>query len=270
MVAMVSTTLESKSIPKKIEPLLLPLWRDIPIPNLLRRIFLYIINYKFIVGVIGLIRNEKGEILLFKNTYYKDHPWTLPGGIVKQNSLTGALIDEIQDESGFIVEVKNVHGLVIDERRISILFDCEIVENNFKPSAEVLDFRFISPDDLNDVGVSSKEIIKYINNDDLDTKNDGIYNKKIRIIDFTGREFYNNKKMLERRLVNNGDIEPKKKIVKQNQKENEYYNKKGVFIFDIVPDEDIPLPPFAYETEPTEVNTNTTVTKQAKEEQQKS
>lgn len=50
------------------------LWKVLPIPKNLRSKIMWFTNDRFLVAVLGLITNEKDEILLLKHTY-RSEPW---------------------------------------------------------------------------------------------------------------------------------------------------------------------------------------------------
>ena len=62
-----------------------------------------LVQDQFLVGVTGVIFNEKNEVLLFKHTYRKQS-WSLPGGYLKAGEHPAeALEREIKEESGLVV-----------------------------------------------------------------------------------------------------------------------------------------------------------------------
>ena len=132
-----------------IKRLLLHFWRELPIPNWARNSVLVLTSYKFIVGVLAVIVDDQGRLLLFRHTYIKDTPWGHPGGGAKQENLSVALQRELMEESNFLIHVNDPIAIVHNgKRQINYLFACTLVEDNFKPSEEVEDYGFYPLDDL--------------------------------------------------------------------------------------------------------------------------
>lgn len=141
------------------------LWRVLPLPLRLRYLFLWIFNQKFLVGVDALIVNQDQEILLFDHSYRKDFPWGLPGGYLKRGEdPAGAAVREIKEESG--LKVRIIKPLVVDgaddSPRIDIVFLGVLDgEMDFKPSHEVTDVQFFSPERLPNLIHRQQEIIQH-------------------------------------------------------------------------------------------------------------
>lgn len=79
-------------------------WRKLGFPVGIQLFVMRIFQTQFLVGVTGIITNEKNEVLIFKHTYRQDPLWSLPGGYLKarEHPLEG-LEREIEEESGLIV-----------------------------------------------------------------------------------------------------------------------------------------------------------------------
>ena len=69
---------------------------------------------QFLVGVTGVILNEKKEVLLFHHTY-RQNEWGLPGGYIKaaEHPKEG-LEREIAEESGYIVSIDERYKIRTD------------------------------------------------------------------------------------------------------------------------------------------------------------
>ncbi|WP_431914174.1 NUDIX domain-containing protein [Micromonospora carbonacea] len=109
------------------------------------------------VGADVLIRNERGHVLLVNPRYKPD--WDLPGGMVEANETPHQAAErELREELG--VEVRAGRLLVVDwvaphgpwDDSLMFVFDCGTVTGEQARSlrladGELLEFRFISPDD---------------------------------------------------------------------------------------------------------------------------
>ncbi len=105
---------------------------------------------QFLVGVTGVIFNEKDEILLFKHTY-RTHAWSLPGGYMKGGEHPReALEREIKEESGLVVSVDESLKTRTDrdEAVLDMCYTGEFIGGDFVASHEVSEYGFFTQDTL--------------------------------------------------------------------------------------------------------------------------
>lgn len=105
---------------------------------------------QFLVGVTGLIFNEKNEVLLFKHTY-RQTSWSLPGGYMNgKEHPKEALAREIMEESGFTVSIDWRMKVRTDRdtARLDISYIGTYIGGAFVPSKEVSEARFCSMENL--------------------------------------------------------------------------------------------------------------------------
>jgi len=101
-------------------------------------------------GVIGIIyRNKRKEVLLVKR---RDVPiWVLPGGgVEKGESLSEAVIREVQEETGYLVRVLKYLGEYRYRRtnHTNHLFLCQIVSGSPTPNSEAKAIQFFPLNNL--------------------------------------------------------------------------------------------------------------------------
>jgi ADP-ribose pyrophosphatase YjhB (NUDIX family) len=99
---------------------------------------------EFLIGVTGIILNEKKEVLLFKHTY-RQIKWSLPGGYLKgREHPREGLEREIEEESGMIVKVEKQLKVRTDREtaRLDICFSGIYLGGAFRPSVEVTQAKF--------------------------------------------------------------------------------------------------------------------------------
>ncbi|KKP68193.1 MAG: NUDIX hydrolase [Candidatus Roizmanbacteria bacterium GW2011_GWC2_35_12] len=121
--------------------------------NLLKGVQLFFMRFfqnQFLVGVTGIIFNEKHEVLLFKHTY-RQHSWSLPGGYMKSGEHPAeALEREIKEESGFVVSVDKSFKTRTDRTssRLDLCYLGLFIGGEFKKSEEVSDYGFFAQDKM--------------------------------------------------------------------------------------------------------------------------
>lgn len=132
---------------------LLKMWKALPNSELLRGSLVWLITQKFLVGVVGVVLNDAGQILLLKHTYRGKYQWGLPSGWLKRGEQPmDAMKREIKEETGMDVEV--IKPLIVsgDDQwpRVDLIFLCSLINGTFSASEEVSSARFFPLD-----GVSS-------------------------------------------------------------------------------------------------------------------
>ena len=105
---------------------------------------------RFLVGVTGIIFNNKNEILIFKHTY-RSQAWALPGGYLKSGEHPQeALEREIKEESGLVVSVDEPLKTRTDRgsARLDMCYTGILIGGDFIPSHEVSEYGFFAQDKL--------------------------------------------------------------------------------------------------------------------------
>ncbi|KKS95104.1 MAG: NUDIX hydrolase [Microgenomates group bacterium GW2011_GWC1_43_13] len=121
--------------------------------NLPKGVQIFVMRFfqdRFLIGVTGIIFNEKSEVLLFKHTY-RSHAWALPGGYMKSGEHPReALEREIKEESGLIVSVDEPLKTRTDRdnARLDMCYTGAFIGGDFTPSHEVSKYGFFSQDKL--------------------------------------------------------------------------------------------------------------------------
>lgn len=130
---------------------LIKIWKFLRLPTNVQLFIMRQVNDKFLIGVTGVIFNDKKEVLLFKHTYRDNNHWSLPGGYVKaKEHPKEGLEREIKEESGFVVLADKRLKLRTDRNspRIDITYTGTFVGGEFTPSKEVKTAKFFAFDDL--------------------------------------------------------------------------------------------------------------------------
>ena len=133
-----------------MKSLLAKIWKTLNLPKGVQLFFMRLFQNQFLVGVTGIIFNEKNEVLLFKHTYRK-HSWALPGGYMKAGEHPReALEREIKEESNLVVSVDNSLKTRTDREgaRLDLCYTGIFIGGEFVPSEEVSEYGFFSQDNM--------------------------------------------------------------------------------------------------------------------------
>lgn len=101
---------------------------------------------QFLVGVTGVIFNDKNEVLLFKHVY-RAHEWSLPGGYLKSGEHPSEGLErEIKEESGLVVSIDDELKTRTDRgtARLDICYTGVLIGGEFVPTHEVSEYGFFS------------------------------------------------------------------------------------------------------------------------------
>ncbi len=132
-----------------IDPLV-KLWKALNLSKAVQLRVMRILQDEFLVGVTGIIFNDKGEVLLLKHTYRKI-PWSLPGGYLKAGEHPQEGLErEIKEESGFVVSADERLKIRTDREtaRLEITYLGAFIGGEFLPSKEVSEAGFFPFDKL--------------------------------------------------------------------------------------------------------------------------
>jgi 8-oxo-dGTP diphosphatase len=131
------------------------LWGRLPLTERMKDGLVWLLSPKFTVGVVGLVRDEEGRVLLLRHTYRRSKPWGLPGGgLHPHESLEGCLRREIREEVGIEVDIDDLLMARTHARRrlVEMLFACHPAPGQtldlFRPNPEVTEVRFFALEDF--------------------------------------------------------------------------------------------------------------------------
>jgi len=106
---------------------------------------------KYTIGVIGVIFNDVGQVLLVKHVFHPKHPWGLPGGWVERRETPARAVQrEIQEELSIHVEVGQlICQDVVFANHLDIAFLCTTDSTSqFSLSYELLTYGWFDTDQL--------------------------------------------------------------------------------------------------------------------------
>jgi 8-oxo-dGTP pyrophosphatase MutT (NUDIX family) len=103
---------------------------------------------RFTSGVIGVILNDRQQVLLVKHVFHPDYPWGFPGGwIERRESPRAALRRELEEELG-IVDVEIGMPLAVETgslfpTHLDVAFLCKTAATVTHISRELLEYRWM-------------------------------------------------------------------------------------------------------------------------------
>ncbi len=133
-----------------MKTLLAKLWKVLHFSERFQLFIMRFFQDQFLVGVTGIIFNDKNEVLLFKHTY-RAHAWSLPGGYLKSGEHPReALEREIKEESGLVVSVDDSLKTRTDRdtARLDMCYVGVLIGGDFTPTHEVSEYGFFTQDKL--------------------------------------------------------------------------------------------------------------------------
>src|SRR5262249_44615051 len=88
---------------------------------------------KFMVGVAGVVFDERGRVLLLRHRFWPEGSWGLPGGYAhRRETLADALARELREETGYRVEDVRLLQVVSGYRlRIEVVFTARLAGGPF-------------------------------------------------------------------------------------------------------------------------------------------
>jgi 8-oxo-dGTP diphosphatase len=134
-----------------MNPLFLRAWKLLSLPKRLQIAIMRVFQDEFLIGLTGVILNDKNEILVVKHTYRDGDSWSLPGGYIKgKEHPREGLAREIEEETGFIIRVDHELKIKTDREtaRLEISMSGHFVGGEFRPSDEVSEAGFFAFKDL--------------------------------------------------------------------------------------------------------------------------
>ncbi len=142
--------------------ILLKIWRVFP--SWMQAWASRIIRPLFQVFSVAIIFDADKRILIVKTTYNRFHPWGLPGGSLEYGETAEeSLLREIWEETNLDIEIERfLFTKTFAPDRVGLYYLCKITGGEFRPSDEVSELGYFSPDDLPDVRLEDIGLIKRI------------------------------------------------------------------------------------------------------------
>ncbi|MBK7932293.1 MAG: NUDIX domain-containing protein [Pyrinomonadaceae bacterium] len=106
-------------------------------------------QHKFTASVVGIITNEKGELLLLDHLLRPASGWGLPGGFINPGEQPEAAIRrEIREETGLELTDITLYRVRTLKRHVEILFMARSTGVGVIGSREIKEIRWCHPNDI--------------------------------------------------------------------------------------------------------------------------
>lgn len=137
------------------------MYRRLPFTRL-KNWIVYRAQHKFLVAVLGVITNDKGQILLLKHSY-REEPWGIPGGWMELEQPEVGLAREVKEETGLVVEITGLAKAIYGTKpnRVDLIFRGRVIDGEFKASSEITDIRFCNLNEWPEGMPASQKSIVY-------------------------------------------------------------------------------------------------------------
>jgi 8-oxo-dGTP pyrophosphatase MutT (NUDIX family) len=104
---------------------------------------------KFSAGVVGVVFDELGRVLLVEHVFHPYAPWGLPGGWVDRAEHPAQTIErEMLEELGMRVQVGPILLAEIDRNHLDMAYLCSAAGSIGKLSSELLDVGWYGSDSM--------------------------------------------------------------------------------------------------------------------------
>ena len=123
------------------------------------------LNATFLVGLLAVVRNREGDVLILRHTYRPGFPYGVPSGWLKRGErVSDGLAREIAEETGFAVRFRRVLAVESGERptRLDVWLEYELVAGEFRPSAEVSAAAFYPLDALPPLLPAQRDFLRFL------------------------------------------------------------------------------------------------------------
>ena len=138
------------------------LWQKLNLGTKTQLRIMRVFNDEFLIGVTGVVLDDKNKVLLVKHTYRDGDAWSLPGGYIKKGEHPKEGLErEIKEETGLTVSVDERMKIRTDRQtaRLDITYKGVFIGGEFQPSKEVTEANFFS---FNNLPILTKDQLKFI------------------------------------------------------------------------------------------------------------
>lgn len=134
----------------------------------------------FMVGVVGVIRNQDDEILVLRHTYRGEHPWGLPTGFLEHGEQPdAALRRELVEECGFSVDLDAIFTVYVssDHPYVNIVYSGTVRGGAFHPGTEVTQVGFFPHSSLPPLSPDQAHLVERFFSEAQRAPHDGMHSQ---------------------------------------------------------------------------------------------
>lgn len=127
------------------------LWKALGLSKKVQLRIMRILQDEFLIGVTGIIFDDKNDVLLVNHSYRDGSRWSLPGGYIKTGEHPKEGLErEIKEETGLIVSADERMKIRTDREtaRLDITYMGILMGGQLKLSSEVKEVGFFAFDKL--------------------------------------------------------------------------------------------------------------------------
>ena len=124
-------------------------WRLIQGP--LQWYVLWLAHHKFMIGVSGVVTNDRNEVLLLRHRYWKEGSWGLPSGYANRGeTLEQSVAREIFEETGLRAEISELVSMKSGFKlRLDVTYRGRITGGNLRlDKKEVIEAAYFGTENL--------------------------------------------------------------------------------------------------------------------------
>jgi 8-oxo-dGTP pyrophosphatase MutT (NUDIX family) len=103
-------------------------------------------------GTIGALYNDDGQFLIVEHVFHPKFPWGFPGGWMNRGeSPAETIIREVREETGLHIQVERpllISSTSYLPNHLDIAFLCHTPGGEIRLSGELLDYRWVAPQDM--------------------------------------------------------------------------------------------------------------------------
>jgi ADP-ribose pyrophosphatase YjhB (NUDIX family) len=109
-----------------------------------------LVQPRFTVGVVGVVRDQEGRVLLVEHLLHPKTPWGLPGGWLERDEQPDdAVRRELREELGIEVEVSAPILAELHFRgHLDLAFSCRLITSQITLNSELLNYQWLETDEM--------------------------------------------------------------------------------------------------------------------------